>query len=179
MTAQKDEGVLIRPFLPADTDSVKAVVHQVYDEYGFTWEEDGYHSDLSAIPDHFDHFWVAEWNSKVVGCVGLNLFRLLPGELGQTVLIENKERIAAADCALNRLYLLAECRGKHIGQSLTSTCLQEAKRQGRRTVEIWSDKRFHQAHALYRKFGAIECGERICDDPDQAPEWGMAIPLTE
>ena len=42
-------------------------------------------------------------------------------------------------------------------------------------IEIWSDKRFVDAHRLYQRFGASVVGERICHDPDRAPEWGMIL----
>jgi hypothetical protein len=42
-------------------------------------------------------------------------------------------------------------------------------------MELWSDKRFEDAHRLYQKLGARVVGERICHDPDQSPEWGLAI----
>jgi hypothetical protein len=44
-------------------------------------------------------------------------------------------------------------------------------------MEIWSDKRFAEAHALYRSLGAKLVGERICHDPEQSPEWGFLLDL--
>ena len=36
------------PYQDDHRDGVIAVVKAAYDEYGFTWDEDGYHRDLSA-----------------------------------------------------------------------------------------------------------------------------------
>jgi hypothetical protein len=36
----------IRLALAADSSAAAAVVRTVYDEYGFTWDEAGYHADL-------------------------------------------------------------------------------------------------------------------------------------
>jgi hypothetical protein len=44
-------------------------------------------------------------------------------------------------------------------------------------MELWSDKRFGPAHRLYGQFGAEVVGDRICDDPDKSPEWGLRIDL--
>jgi hypothetical protein len=45
-------------------------------------------------------------------------------------------------------------------------------------MEMWSDKRFEDAHRLYQKLGAEVVGERICHDPDQSPEWGLLLPVS-
>jgi putative acetyltransferase len=55
--------------------------------------------------------------------------------------------------------------------------LAEAKKNGRSTMELWSDKRFTDAHRLYERFGAKVVGERICHDPDKSPEWGLVLPV--
>lgn len=44
-------------------------------------------------------------------------------------------------------------------------------------MEIWSDKRFVEAHRLYQRLGAFVVADRICSDPDNSPEWGLLLPL--
>lgn len=55
--------------------------------------------------------------------------------------------------------------------------IEEARRRGHRQLEIWSDKRFEDAHRLYRRYGARVVGERVHDDPDSSEEWGLLIDL--
>jgi len=44
-------------------------------------------------------------------------------------------------------------------------------------VEIWSDKRFEQAHRLYQRFGARPVADRFIFDPDRCEEWGLVVDL--
>mgnify|MGYP002387794192 FL=1 len=78
---------------------------------------------------------------------------------------------------MERLYVHPEARKAGIGQALMRTVTGEAKSAGKRTMEIWSDKRFEAAHRLYQRFGAEVIADRICDDPDESPEWGLLIRL--
>jgi hypothetical protein len=44
-------------------------------------------------------------------------------------------------------------------------------------MEIWSDKELTLAHPFYRAMGAADLGERVCNDPDQAEEYGFLLDL--
>jgi putative acetyltransferase len=164
-----------------DTGGIVETIRAVYEEYGLTWEPGAYHADLYDLQGfYFDKghlFWVAELEGRVVGTVALELFPALPGCVGETVMHGGRRRIAGADCSLERLYVHPEARRRGIGAALAQRTLEEAAAQGRRRMELWSDKRFIDAHRLYLRFGAKVVGERICHDPDQSPEWGLAIPI--
>ncbi len=158
------------------------VVHEVYDEYGFTWEADGYHADLYALGDAYlkrdDAFFVAVdgATSRLVGTAALVRFAPLPP--GDTVhTVDETVRVAGADCSLERLYVRKGARRAGLGRILMQRTIDFAKSRGAQRLEIWSDKRFVEAHRLYAAFGAVVVGERICDDPDQSPEWGLKIQL--
>jgi GNAT superfamily N-acetyltransferase len=172
----------VRSFRPEDAEGVRRVIKAVYDEYQFTWEPERYHSDLWKIEDLYmnasSHFWVAELDGEVVGCIGLKSFEAVPGEPGSAEEHQGKIRVSAADCELTRLYVVKRARGQKLGIALTKACLDHAAETGHKVMEIWSDKLFKEAHQLYARFGAVNVGERICDDPDEAPEWGMMIDLT-
>jgi GNAT superfamily N-acetyltransferase len=172
----------IRPAFAADSEAVVRVVRAVYDEYGFIWDPDGYHADLYDLQGHYlDHghaFWVAEQeDGTIIGTAALEFFEPLPGEPGTAVTIGNTIRLVGCDCALERLYVDPAARRQGAGGLLVETVLLEARRRGRRALEIWSDKRFGEAHRLYGRFGAVSVAERICHDPDQSPEWGLWIRL--
>ncbi len=210
----------------SDSLAAAEVVREVFAEYGFTWEEDGYNADLYDLEGHYlalgNPFWVAEaspspcfeerggggrgWGSAgpslfstpgekssesrpvgkggseeggpiIVATCGLALFERLPGRFGELVRWEEEVRIGAADCSLERLYVRPSIRRAGLGSALLEHAIGEARRQGRKTMEIWSDKKLTLAHRLYERRGAIRVGDRICDDPDESPEWGMALAL--
>jgi putative acetyltransferase len=171
----------IRPAVPDDSPGVIRVIHAVYDEYGFTWDADEYHADLYDLRTYYldrGHiFWVAEAGGSLIGTAALELFDLLTGDWGATCEVEGERRLCGCDCSLQRLYVHPSARGQGAGGALMETVLEAARRRGRRGLEIWSDKRFTEAHRLYEKFGAVSIAERICHDPDQSPEWGLLIRL--
>ncbi len=175
-------SILIRPATAADAASAVGVVRAVYDEYRFTWDEAGYHADLYDLKSHYLNrghaFWVAEApGGGVIGTVALECFDALPGDPGAVVEIAGTLRLGGCDCALERLYVHPAARRQGAGAALIETVLQEARRRGRRHLEIWSDQRFGEAHRLYGRFGAVPVAERVCHDPDQSPEWGLLIRL--
>ena len=172
----------IRPASPQDEPQIQRIVSTVYAEFNFGWEPEGYNADLYDIQNHYqtpNQFWVAEEDNQILGCVGIEIFPAHPGKLGETTILENQTRIAAADCELVRLYLAKEARGKKIGLQLTQTCINYAKSQGCQNMEIWSDKVLHQAHKLYQSLGAEVITDRLCPPPDETPEWGMIIRLNQ
>jgi putative acetyltransferase len=101
----------------------------------------------------------------------------VPGEPGATTTIANTLRLCGCDCALERFYVHPDARRRGAGSALIAQALAECRARGRRLMEIWSDKRFGDAHRLYQRLGARPVGERICHDPDQSPEWGLILAL--
>ena len=148
------EDVRSRQARAADSAAAAAVVRSVYDEYGFTWDEDGYHSDLRDVESAYAAFFVAERDGRIVGTAGLS-------EHG----------------SLERLYVLPDARGAGAGAALLAAVADEARRRGHARLEIWSDKRFEDAHRLYQREGARIVGERVHDDPDSSHEWGLVLEL--
>ncbi|MBX3119120.1 MAG: GNAT family N-acetyltransferase [Fimbriimonadaceae bacterium] len=172
----------IRLATQADAIAAAEVVRAVYDEYGFTWDTGGYHSDLYNLQSHYidqgDYFWVAEDESgKIVATNVLTFHEAIPGSHGHVVKHGSKYRIAGTECALNRLYVHPDGRRQGIGQAMMQVTMDAAADRGKTAIEIWSDKKFEDAHRLYMRFGALIAGERICDDPDESPEWGLFLEL--
>lgn len=172
----------IRPATQADAAAAAAVVHAVFDEYGFTWEAEGYHQDLYHLGTYYlargHRFWVAEQAGRVVGTVALERFPCpIPGLDGEILLQGGLLRIGGCDCSLDRLYVHPDARKQGIGLSLVQTVLSEARALRLTRLEIWSDKRYQEAHRLYQQAGARIVGERICNDPDLSPEWGLQLIL--
>ncbi len=170
--------VRIRPFRAGDEGGVVEAVKSVYDEYGFEWDPDGYHADLYDVPRHYSHgaFLVADCGGRIVGTAALHVFGRLPDD-SELTLLDGFWRVGGSDCALERLYVPKPHRGRGIGRALTEEVIRLARQAGRRRMEIWSDKRFAEAHRLYESLGARLVGERLCHDTEQSPEWGFALDL--
>lgn len=176
---------LVRAANARDTVGIVATVRAVYEEYGFSWDAEGYHADLYDVEALYwrkgHAFFVAESlieSGVVLGTVGLHLFPPIPLG-GTTTEIDGKVRIAGCDCALERLYVEKVNRGQGIGTTLLEHAIAWSHERGLKRMEIWSDKRFEDAHKLYQNFGAKMIGERICDDPDESPEWGLSLSIRE
>jgi putative acetyltransferase len=172
----------LRSATPADTPGIVRVIRAVYDEYGFTWDPPGYHADLYDLQGHYldrgHAFWVGEQeDGLIVGTIAMEFFDRLPGEPGSAVVIADTVRLCGCDCALERFYVHPTARRQGLGSALMEAVLQDTRERGRRCVEIWSDKRFVDAHRLYGRWGATAVSERICHDPDQSPEWGLILRL--
>ncbi|MDQ3065832.1 MAG: GNAT family N-acetyltransferase, partial [Actinomycetota bacterium] len=79
--------------------------------------------------------------------------------------------------SLERLYVLRAARGTGVGSALLAAVVEAARQAGQSQLEIWSDKRFEDAHRLYQRLGARVVGERVHDDPDSSHEWGLVLDL--
>lgn len=146
----------VRRAVASDSAAAAAVVRAVFEEFGFTWDEAGYHADLRDVEASYVAFFVAESDGRIVGTAGLS-------DRG----------------SLERLYVLPEARGSGAGSALFTAVAEEARRHGHEQLEIWSDKRFTDAHRLYERHGARVVGERVHDDPDESQEWGLILDLTK
>ncbi len=170
----------LRPFELGDEVHAVAIVAAVYHEYGFTWDADEYHADLYDLAAHFSAphgFWLAEYEGRPIGTGALHVFpEAIPGS-GELTSIDDYPRIVGCDCSLERLYVHPDARRLGAGLALFRHIIAEAHARGCRQMEIWSDKRFAQAHQLYQKLGAEVVGDRICRDPDQSPEFGLRLKL--
>ena len=164
-----------------DCEAVVDVIRSVFEEYSFTWEAEGYHADLYDLEGHYDgksaKFFVAENDGKVVGTVGIEFFPPHPDDPCGLTESEGLRWVSGSDCSLERLYVHPSGRRLGVGRALMQHVVDVAKAAGRTQMEIWSDKRFVDAHRLYGQFGAVVVGDRILDDPDLSPEWGLALEL--
>ena len=51
--------------------------------------------------------------------------------------------------------------------------MEFGRSKGCERMVAWSDVKLTLAHRLYRRSGFVQEGERICDDPDSAREYGF------
>lgn len=145
------------PYQDQHRDGVIGVIRGVHDEYGFTWEADGYHRDLYDVQGHYlqpgGMFWALMHGDKVIGCAGVSLH----GDHAE----------------LHRMYLQANHRGSGWGRKMLLKAIEFAKSRGCVAMELWSDVKLTDAHKLYLRSGFTQHGERICDDPDNSREYGF------
>ncbi|MCG9893964.1 MAG: GNAT family N-acetyltransferase [Fimbriimonadaceae bacterium] len=174
--------MLIRPAQPEDADSVVQVIQACYREFGFSWDWDGYHSDLRDFAEFYfqngNGYWVVESEGgDILGGGGLEV-HASPRPSGDSLVEQDGLLwVAGADCELIRMYLLPEARGTGAAEPLFHRIRQAAVGQGCRRMEIWSDVLLTRAHRFYARLGAVPVGERICNDPDQAREYGFRLDL--
>ena len=142
--------LVIRPASNSDIPGIVDVIRSVFDEYSFTWEEDGYHADLYDIEAHYSDkghtFFVAELDGKVIGTVAIERFERLGGENGSLEFTDGFIRVCGCDCSLERLYVHPDARKCGAGGKLITQVVNTAKAEGRNARELWSDKRFVDAH---------------------------------
>lgn len=175
----------VRLYRVPDVPGVVRAVREVYDEYGFSWDPDGYHYDLYHLDESYGNprhaFYVAEAErGEIMGCVGLGLHALFRGDVGELIRGDSGlPRLGGTDCSLLRLYVRPSARRQGVGTALLKAVLADAGNRQRKVMEIWSDKRFEDAHRLYQRLGARSVSERICDDPDRSPEWGLVLPVPQ
>jgi putative acetyltransferase len=174
-------SIRVRAASGADQEGIVRVIRAVYDEYGFTWDPETYHADLYDLDRYYrdrgDTFFVAEEDGQTLATAALELFPAIPGERGQLHFGPGLPRIGGCDCSIERLYVHPDARRRGLGGTMMRTVVEGAREAGRSLMEIWSDKRFVDAHRLYERQGARVVAERICDDPDVSPEWGLMLDL--
>ncbi len=106
---------------------------------GIVFDIDGELPELRAIATSFKagrgRFWVAENAGRIVGSVGL---------------------VPAAEAGareLRKLYVAADLRRRGLASRLLVLAEGEAKARGADVLELWTDSRFHEAHAFYARAG--------------------------
>lgn len=174
--------MIVRRATALDAPAIQELIKTVYGEYGFSWDPEGYHRDLYNFEEHYSDpagaYWVAEEGDEIVGGGGVVSCDAHDGEPG--TLIDRGDGllvVAGADCELVRMYIRSDQRGKGLGKLLVKEILDWSRTQGKSTMEIWSDVELKLAHPFYRSLGARDVGKRVCNDPDQAEEFGFVLNL--
>ena len=168
---QSDGTLRIEPAGAEAAPQVIALIHRVFDEYGFIWAPEEEFWDLLAAAGSFPYLeprgalWVmrdhaAGADGRVVGSVAV-------------------ERLDGAAVELHRLYLDARLRGRGLGRRLVDTAVDWARARGARRVALWSDTRFEDAHRLYERLGYVKSGTRALDDVNSTVEFRYERSLSD
>jgi len=149
--------VRIRPFAPADTSGVAAVIVPIQQsEFGIAVTLDD-QPDLSGIPGFYQrgngNFWVAEAGGRIVGTIGLL-------------------DIGNGEAALRKMFVAAPFRGKEHGvaRRLLDELVAWSAAKAISVIYLGTTDKFLAAHRFYEKsgFGEILRSELPRDFPVMA-----------
>jgi putative acetyltransferase len=147
----------IVPATRADVPGVIDLIHRVFVEYGWVWNQAVEVPDLLRWSPHYEPphgaFWVIRAGDRIVGSAGV-------------------DRVDGGTAELHRLYLDPGARGRGLGDGLVDTILEWCRQHGIPRLVLWSDTRFQHAHRLYLRKGFRRGGERVLpDDVNQTREY--------
>jgi GNAT superfamily N-acetyltransferase len=151
-----------RPTVPDDVPQILALIGEIFQEYGCQLDAENEDTHLLDPGPYFrargGEFWVVEVH-EVVRATAAVFLHETAGEL---------------KC----LYVHPTLRRMGWGRRLVELAMDWARRAGRRQFILWSDTRFVQAHALYRRLGFREFGVRELHDSNHSRETAFECDLT-
>ena len=147
----------IRDARDEDADQLIALIAACYAEYeGCVLDVEAEVPELRTIAStHAEvggRFWVAESDGRIIACAGF-----VPAANGT---IEMK-----------KLYVSKEARRMGLARKLVSLVEIEAMSRGARSIELWSDTRFEDAHRLYAGRGYKRGETRDLNDLSASTEY--------
>lgn len=151
----------LREAVDEDGPALADLIGSVYAEYpGCVLDLPGVDRDLTAIRSYLGtiggRLWVVPDASGLAACVGY-----APDPSDPLGGIE-----------LKRLYVRSDARNRGLGGQLTELVLSMAAVLRVDHVDLWSDTRFRDGHALYERFGWRQDGtSRLLHDPSDTEEY--------
>jgi putative acetyltransferase len=148
----------LRAVRDTDADALTRLISAAYDEHpGCVLDLPGVDDDLpapaTAAARRGGRWWVVVDDEQVVASVGT-------GPVRDDGTLE-----------LKRLYVSPTHRRRGLASRLVERVEQHAAGLGATTIELWSDTRFSDAHALYDRRGYTDTGERRrLHDPSDTTE---------
>ena len=150
----------LRPVRDDDAAGLTTLIGGVYAEYpGCVLDLDGVDADLHAMASYLaglgGQMWLKEAGAGLAACVGW-----APATVRGDPAVE-----------LKRLYVAPDHRRQGLGRRLVELVEAVAEGRGVAVVELWSDQRFTNAHALYARLGYARQPEtRQLNDPSDTTE---------
>lgn len=137
---KNDSEFLIRAAQDDDSAALVGLLAEIFAEYeGCILDIDGEMPELRRPASYASatcsRWWVAEIDGHLVGSACA-----CPSE-------------EAGAVELKRLYVAASARRRGLGEHFVGLVEQEATRRAARTVFLWTDTRFRDAHRLYERMG--------------------------
>jgi putative acetyltransferase len=150
----------LRPVRDDDAAGLITLIGGVYAEYpGCVLDLDGVDADLRSMASYLagvgGQMWVKESDTGLVACVGW-----------APTILDGRPAVE-----LKRLYVAPSHRRQGLGRRLVELVESVAVARGAGIVELWSDQRFTDAHALYARLGFERQPEtRHLNDPSDTTE---------
>ncbi|MGF1449045.1 MAG: GNAT family N-acetyltransferase [Opitutales bacterium] len=135
-----------------DRQTVIALIDTVYREFGDSVFLSGYDADLTRLPQAY---------TEAGGD-----FVVLTNDAGDLLATHAVLPLAVTENAvqLKRFYVRADHRGTGLGRCLMDWALDWSRERGQRRIELWTDVRFRQAHAIYERWGFVRQAIRSGED---------------
>ena len=160
-------GAELRAVRDADADGLIELIGGVFAEYpGCVLDLPGLDADLhqpaTTAMATGAGWWVLEEDGRIVATIGA-------GRLADDGSVE-----------LKRLYVAPGHRRRGLARGLVALVEADARQRGATSIELWSDTRFLDAHALYTSLGYAPTGEeRDLNDPSNTTEYRFTRRLDE
>jgi len=158
--------IRIRPARDTDAEGLIRLIGECYADYpGCVMDLKSYDTDLLSIDTEYrgkgGRFHVAEdADGHIVGCIGWTP--------------DGSDRVE-----LKRLYVNKAVRRRGLASRLYRIVLNAARGQGAGEIDLWSDTRFHEAHAFYQALGFEQLPEtRDLHDASNSTEYHFRLKLT-
>ena len=157
----------IRPATDADSDRLIALMEDSWRPYpGCVMDVDGELPELRRPASHWlsrgGELWVSESEGALIGSIAFD-----PIKDGSAI-------------EIHWMYVDRAAHGRGVAQALYALALAFAQARGIRTVELWTDTRFHRAHAFYEKLGFQRSpGSRELHDLSNSLEFHYALTLAD
>jgi putative acetyltransferase len=130
----------IRDVRDEDSEAIIALIARVFAEYpGCVLDVDREEPELRCPASSFDGFWVVARGGEILGTIAY-------ADLG------------GRRVELKKLYLDRGVRGRGLARRLVEVVEARARDLGARTIELWSDTRFEEAHGFYERMGYSRTG---------------------
>jgi putative acetyltransferase len=159
----------IRPATDADGEAIAAIMRTVFADYPHCFFLPEEVPELAAVASHYrahgGNVWVATE----------------PAPGGGERVVGSLACAATTDPAtfeIFKVYLLHAARGRGLGARMLEAALAHARAAGARRLRLWSDTKFVEGHAFYRRNGFRRIAAvRFLNDVSLTWEYGFVRPV--
>lgn len=136
------DNIIIREIRDVDNAQIAMVIRSVLDDFGVPKVGSAY-ADVSLDKMHQTYnnntsaYFVIETNGKIIGGAGIAQLDNYEGKV----------------CELQKMYFLPEARGKGLGMTMLTACLEKAKSLGFEQCYLETLPYMKAARKLYAKVG--------------------------
>jgi GNAT superfamily N-acetyltransferase len=155
--------ILIRPIQTSDIDQVSKILRfGLMERFGEDNFDDSYNPDIVNIQSYYldkgHHFFVAEQNNCVIGCICLiDYSKSIDGLPGYEPEWMGGYKYSNVDlCRIVRLGVLKEFRKSGIGKSLLEEAINHASKLNKKLILTETNLDWYEPQRIYNKLGFKE-----------------------